>query len=79
MLNNFNRAKQFLPMNSLKGFTEALRLKEKTVEERKNLLADAAEELSFNLSLLQVNMLVVIKYYHLTSYQTIKGLITKIN
>lgn len=79
MLYNLDRAKQFLPMDALKGFREALEEKEKEVFKKIDLLEDSEAYLSWQLNLLKVNMWVTITYYKINTYQKISGWINKLN
>ena len=77
--NNYNRAVQFLPFDSLKGFKEALRKKEKIVEKKKILSEDKYTLLNNKLNKLSIGMIVRIKYYYNLEYIEVIGMIKKID
>ena len=77
--NNYNRAVQFLPFDSLKGFKEALREKEKLIENRKILSEDKYNLLDNKLKKLSIGMIVKVKYYCNLEYIEIMGVIKKID
>ena len=74
-----DRAKQFLPFNSLRGFYEMVRLKEKRVTPRKELTSDELERLSFIYNQLDVGKMVKVTYYDVDGYVEVEGLISKID
>ena len=74
-----DRAKQFLPFNSLKGYYDLIREKEKEITPKRELSDEALEELSKKLLELKKNMMVKITYYDFDSYKTIIGLVSKID
>ena len=74
-----DRAKQFLPFNSLKGYYDLIREKEKEITPKRELSDEALEELSKKLLGLKKNMMVKITYYDFDSYKTITGLVSKID
>jgi deoxyribodipyrimidine photolyase-like uncharacterized protein len=78
-INRAERAKLFMPFAALKGFEEALREKEKQIEQKKELLEDAANSLNETLQTLKPNMLVTITYYNINKYETITNTIKKID
>ena len=60
--NHANRAKLFLPFDSLKGFRDYLKCKERVVVDRKQLSSDACEELNRKLQKIQKGQMVKIIY-----------------
>ena len=48
-----DRAKQFLPFNSLRGFYDLVRIKEKIITPRRELTSDELEKLSFRYNQLE--------------------------
>jgi len=70
-----NRAKQFAPFNALKGFQEALRMKE--YEHDRTLKNDLDEEKILSISKIilnyKKNSLLQIKFFHDGYYKTIQG------
>lgn len=77
--NNYNRAVQFLPFDSLKGFKEALREKEKIIENKKILLEDKSIVLNNKLNKLSIGMMIEIKYYYNFEYIELVGVLKKID
>lgn len=77
--NRTNRAKQFLPFDSLKGLQKALREKEIEREERKELSEEMLNELDIILNEIKIGNIVIIKYYKSMGYSEITGTITKID
>lgn len=78
-MSNIDRAKQFLPFNSLRGFYELVKNKEKIVEKKRDLSSDELEILSFKFDQLVVGKIVLIKYYEIDGYISFQGIITKID
>ena len=74
-----NRAKQFLPFDSLKGLQEALREKEIEYEEKIELTEDSKEEISKILCTLDIGDKVKIKYYNSKKYNVIIGTVKEIS
>lgn len=68
-----NRARQFLPFNGLRGFTEQLKKQEELFEEELPLTDDEAESLNHIVPRLTRNCLIRIRYYHLNQYKTLQG------
>ena len=74
-----DRAKQFLPFNSLRGYYDLIREKEKEVTPKRELSNDDLLELSNKLKEIKKNMMVKITFYDVDSYKTISGLVSKID
>ncbi|MCR5462504.1 MAG: YolD-like family protein [bacterium] len=74
-----DRAKQFLPFNSLRGYYDLIREKEKIKVERRILSDDDLEQISNKLHEVCKNMMIKITYYDSDSYRTISGLVSKID
>lgn len=68
-----NRARQFLPFNGLRGFTEQLKKQEELFEEELPLTDDEAESLNYIVPRLTRDCLIRIRYYHLNQYKTLQG------
>ncbi len=79
MMTQTDRAKQFLPFDSLKGLSEALRDREERYarEERRELVGESAEQLERVLRRLNVGDGVELTYYH--NFHTVRrtGVVTK--
>jgi len=74
------RARQFLPFDSLKGLQQALRVKEYENERilKGDLSEDTIQKISTSLLQIEKNTLVSVKYYRDGYYYTEEGL-SKIN
>ena len=70
------RARQFLPFDSLKGLQQALRVKEYENERilKGDLSEDTIQKISDSLLQIEKNTLVSVKYYHDGYYYTEDGL-----
>lgn len=79
MLTREERAKQFLPFDALKGFSEALREKEIEYVEKIELSEDQIEEISNQLKLIEINSIIEIIYYHDRQYFKTTGRVKKID
>lgn len=79
MSDKADRAKQFMPFASLKGYYDMVREQEKIVSEKRELSEYSAEILSNKL--LQVKKGSVIKavYYHTDGYVKIEGMVSSID
>lgn len=73
------RAKQFLPFDSLKGFHEYLKNKERIVVERKHLSNDEYEELNRKIIQIKKGMMIKVVYYEGDQAIEVEGLVTKID
>ncbi len=78
-MTNEERAKQFLPFASLRGFYTLVRNKEKIITPRKILENDELEKLSYLFKQLKKGKIVTITYYENDGYITFQGIITKID
>ncbi len=72
-----DRARQFLPFNSLKGLQAELRKREQVVVAKKELLDEKQADLSYKLSLIQEDQMVKLVYYENGKYLELTGLVTK--
>lgn len=73
------RAKQFLPFESLKGFHEYLKNKERVVVERKHLSNDEYEELNRKIKQVKKGMMIKVVYYDDKQAIEVEGMVTKID
>ena len=73
------RAKQFLPFDSLKGFKAEIRKREKIIVSKKRLSEETARELSYKINQIKKGMMIKIIYYHDGEYIEIEGLVSKID
>ena len=74
-----DRAKQFLPFNSLRGYYDLIREKEKITTPKRELSEDDLENLSIKISKIEKNMMIKIRYYDIDSYKDIEGIVSKID
>ena len=72
------RAKQFLPFESLKGFHEYLKSKERIVVERKQLSNDEYEELNRKILQVKKGMMIKVNYEGKQAIE-VEGMVTKID
>ena len=79
MVNNLERAKQFLPFDAVIGLQEALREKEIEHEERIDLAEEALENLEEEFNKIEIGRKVKIKYYKDGKYVVVEGNVSKIN
>ena len=79
MRSNVSRAKQFLPFDALKGFSEALREKEIEYEEKRDLSEESLIELNDKFNQIEKGDYIKIKYYKNGRYIEIKGIVTNID
>ena len=63
MRSNVSRAKQFLPFDALKGFSEALREKEIEYEEKKELSEESLVELNDKFNQIEIGRSVRLRFY----------------
>ncbi len=73
------RAKQFLPYASLRGFEGIVESKSRVKSPRRELLEDAAEELSQKLLSLSEGTVVEVVYYSVDAYVTRRAEFKKID
>lgn len=79
MLNNIDRAKQFLPFDALKGFRESLEQMEIISENKKILMVDSEKELNDKILSLDIGSRVFIKYYYQFEYIEVYGFVKRID
>ena len=79
MRSRVSRAKQFLPFDALKGFSEALREKEIEYEEKRDLSEESLIELNDKFNQIEKGDYIKIKYYKNGRYIEIKGIVTNID
>ena len=78
-MSNKDRAKQFLPFNSLKGYYDVIREKEKEITPKRELSDNDLEELSNKLNKIEKSMMVKLRYYDTDRYIDIEGIVSKID
>ena len=74
-----DRAMQFAPFASLKGYYEAIRNQERITQPKKELSDDDSKLISNTLNILKMGVNVKIRYYDIDSYITIEGTVTEVN
>lgn len=74
-----DRAMQFAPFATLKGYYETVRKQERITEPKRELSDDEAEEVSNTLNKLTFGTTVKIRYYDVDAYTTIFGVVSEIN
>ncbi|MBQ6454786.1 MAG: YolD-like family protein [Eggerthellaceae bacterium] len=75
---DLNRARQFMPFASLKGFFSIVRDREKLVTPRRDLQEEDISSLNKALSAIRKNDMVRVRYYDVDAYHTMQGLVTRI-
>lgn len=73
------RAKQFMPFAALKGYPEALRLKEKITVPKRELSEEYGEELDRKLHEVSRGDMVTVTYFFRGEYLKISGLVSRID
>ena len=79
MVSKSDRAKQFLPFDSLKGLQEALKEKELEYTEKIELSEEQIEKISQKLNSIKIGDEIKVTYYENRGYKNIKGNVNKIN
>lgn len=74
-----DRAKQFMPFAALKGYPEALRLKEKIIVPKREVSEEYGEELDRELHEIHRGDMVTVTYFCRGEYLKISGLISRID
>jgi len=78
-MSNIDRAKQFLPFNSLRGFYDLVNNAEKRIESRRRLTVDEVERLSFKINQIRKGELIEVTYYLVDGYIKLTGMVTFID
>lgn len=74
-----DRAKQFIPFAALKGYSEALRKKERIIVPRRELSEEYGEELDRKLRQVQEGEMISVVYYCRGEYVRLTGKVAKID
>lgn len=74
-----DRAIQFAPFASLKGYYDIIRQRERVVVDKKELLDDGAEILSQKLSRTEIGMMIEVIHYSNGEYISTKGIVTSVD
>ncbi len=78
-MNRRDRAKQFSPFNSLRGYYDLIKEKEKIITPKRELSDYDIELLNNKIMSLEKNMIIKVTYYDTDSYKTIYGMLSKID
>ena len=78
-MNRRDRAKQFLPFNSLRGYYDLIKEKERIITPKRELSDYDIELLNEKLKQIEKNMIIKVTYYDIDSYKTINGIVSKID
>ena len=79
MQSNLNRAKQFLPFDSLKGFYDLIEKEEKLKDNKKELSEETLSDINKTILSINKNDNVLIKHYHNENYIETIGKVRKID
>ena len=71
------RARQFMPFASLRGFGELIREQERVYVPKKELSEEDAERLSKRLAFVEKGVIVRAVYYDRDAYVTVEGAVTE--
>ena len=74
-----NRAKLFLSFDSLKGYKEMVRKKERIVVKRPELLEDSYYELDWKIHQIKVGEMIKIIYFDRFEFVSLEGMVTAID
>lgn len=77
--NHASRAKQFLSFDSLKGFKELIKIKQKVVEEVVLLSEDDLATLNWQIKTVKPGMMLKVIYYDHDQYLMLEGMVSKID
>lgn len=78
-MENKERAKQFMPFASLRGYYSLVLEKARLKEAKKELSEDECEKISCQLNQITKGMMIKVKYYNKDSYTEQEGLVSKID
>lgn len=74
-----SRAQIFQSFDSLKGFREILKEKERVIVPKKILSEDDLAELDYMVHQIKVGMMIRVTYYDNNQYVQIEGIVSKLN
>lgn len=75
---DLNRARQFMPFASLRGFFAIVHERERVAAPRRELQEEDLRALNEVLGALRKNMMVKVRYYDVDAYSTMQGIVTRI-
>lgn len=73
------RAKMFLPFDSLKGFRDYLKKKERILVEKKELSSDDYERLNRTMQQIRIGSMIKVVYYDQGDYVELEGMVCKLD
>ncbi len=79
VVSKVDRARQFLPFDALKGFSEALRKKEEIYTDKIELSEEMQEKLSNDLLKIEKGKSITVIYYYNRQYVKLEGIVKKID
>lgn len=74
-----NRAKQFLPFASLRGYYDQIRERQRIIEPRRERTEEDNERLSKQINQIRKGMMIKVTHYDKDAYVTTEGLVTGID
>ena len=74
-----DRARQFLPFDSLRGFYALVKLQEKEIMPKKELSDDELERLDLLFKEVKKSSMIKVKYYYLDGYIEQTGLVAELD
>ena len=78
-MSNKERAKQFMPFSSLRGYGEFIKEKQRIKEERRELSESEGEVLSLKLAEIKRGQMIKVRYYNEDFYDDIEGIVAKVD
>lgn len=79
MKKSINRAKQFMPFASLKGYYDLIIEREKIIEPKRELSEEKIEKISIIINSLKKGDYVRVKFYKNDGYITKEGIVSNLN
>jgi len=74
-----NRARQFMPFATLRGFYDLIREKERVVEPRRIRSDEQNARIDRKLNQVRRGMMVKLTYYNKDAYETVEGMVSNID
>ncbi len=76
---SINRAKQFMPFASLKGYYDLILEREKIIEPKGELSEEKIQKISKTLNFIKKGTYVKVKFYENNGYVTKEGIVSNLN
>lgn len=73
------RAKIFLSFDSLKGFSQMIKQKQRIVVERKELSLDSCDLLNYKVHQIKPGKMIKVIYYNQNEYVALEGMVAKVD